>query len=397
MKSLAVSPTRIIALAYPWDMDDIDPSDLAKSLSEVPLFRELQRVIMAQTGPVNWEIARQVAKAVASAGKPGFPPTDEDRGWFTDACRIAELHITRTTSFETVTPLDDIRVMSRPEWAEINLEGFRGLIDRLASRLGGQIGGTAGVVGQPMMGAIGPLLFGLQIGFLVGYLSHRVLGQYDLCLPRHSPGAVYFVFPNIQKLEKELELEPQQFRLWLALHEVTHVLEFESIDWARDHFTGLVHRYIDAAQLDSSEVMGRLQGLSDPEELSRLMQHPEELMPMMMSPEQEQVLEEIQAFMSVLEGYSEWIMDQVGRQILPDFDKMREAVTRMRAEQSSAEKMFQSLLGIDLKREQYRAGEKFVRTIADAGKQEMLWEGTHNLPTVGEVADPVTWLERVAF
>jgi coenzyme F420 biosynthesis associated uncharacterized protein len=293
--------------------------------------------------------------------------------------------------------LDDIRVMSRPEWAEINLEGFRGLIDRLASRLGGQIGGTAGVVGQPMMGAIGPLLFGLQIGFLVGHLSHRVLGQYDLCLPRHSPGAVYFVFPNIQKLEKELELEPQQFRLWLALHEVTHVLEFESIDWARDHFTGLVHRYIDAAQLDSSEVMGRLQGLSDPEELSRLMQHPEELMPMMMSPEQEQVLEEIQAFMSVLEGYSEWIMDQVGRQILPDFDKMREAVTRMRAEQSSAEKMFQSLLGIDLKREQYRAGEKFVRTIADAGKQEMLWEGTHNLPTVGEVADPVTWLERVAF
>lgn len=380
-------------------MDPIEPQDLARSLSEVPLFKELQRVIGAQAGPVNWEIAAQVAKAVASAGKPGFAPNDEDRSYFADACRLAELHITRTSSFEATSSLNDIRVMSRPEWAEANLEGFRDLIDRWATRMGSQMGGSpmAGPGPSSLVGAVGPLLFGLQIGFLIGYLSHRVLGQYDLCLPRKNSGSLYFVFPNIEKLEKELELEPQQFRLWLALHEVTHVLEFESVDWTRDHFVALVQRYIDAAQLDSAEVMGRLQRLSDPEELSRMMQHPEELMPMMMSDAQKEVLKEIQAFMSVLEGYSEWIMDAVGREILTEFDKMREAVTRMRAERSSAEKMFEALLGLDLKREQYRAGEKFVRAIAEAKVQDKLWEGPQNLPTIEEVSDPAAWLERVAF
>lgn len=378
-------------------MNDIDPSELGKALSEVPLFREIQRVLSAQSGPVNWEIARQIARAVASAGRPGPGPTEQEQAAFADACRVAELKVTQLTDLQSTKALSEVKVLTRPQWAEANLEGFRYLIDRLATRLGGQIGGDSlpALPLQAAMSQLGPLLFGLQVGFLLGYLSHRVLGQYDLCLPRSSPGVLYFVHPNITKLERELELDPQQFRLWLALHEVTHVLEFESVGWTRPHFVGLLERYIDAAEMDSSEVMERLPSLSDPEQLSRLMEHPEELLPLMMTPAQQEILEDIQAFMSVLEGYGEWTMDIAGREMLPEFEKMREAITRMRAERSSAEKLFEALLGIDLKREQYRAGEKFVRSVAEAGKQHLLWKGPETLPTMEEIQEPHRWLERV--
>lgn len=380
-------------------MPDIDPADFGRALSQVPLFREIQRVLSAQSGPVNWEIARQIAESIADAEGPGVPPDTEDIAGFVEACRVAEMRVAEISGFEPMTALDAVEVLDRKAWTKANLEGFRFLIDRLASRLGSQLAprDLPELPFTAALGAIGPFLFGVQIGFLMGYLSHQVLGQYDLCLPRTEAGKLYFVYPNIVRIERDLDLDPQQFRMWLALHEVTHTLEFSSVDWTRAHFIGLLERYIDAAELDSDEVAERLQGLGDPERLSRLMERPDELIPLMLTSEQQVILKEIQAFMSVLEGYAEWTMDVVGKDLLPDFERMREAINRMRAERSSAERLFEALLGIDLKREQYRAGEKFVRVAADAGKTSLLWEGPHRLPTMDEVEDPPAWLSRVGF
>lgn len=380
-------------------MDSLDPQDLGRALAEVPLFREIQKVLAASGGPINWEIARQIAGAIAGAGGSTPPPGAEAQARTAEACRVAELNLTRVTGLSLSTPVDDVALVDRRGWTEANLAGFRGLLERLASRLTGQLG--SGVpTGLPVgaaLGAIGPFLFGVQVGFMIGYLSHRVLGQYDLILPRSERGKLYFVEPNIARLETDLSLDPQQFRLWLALHEVTHVMEFEAIGWTREQFLRLVERFIDAAEMDQAEIAGRLQGLGDPDRLTELLQQPDELMPLIMSDEQKVILGEVQAFMSVLEGYAEWAMDEAGRDILPEFEKMREAVNRMRAERSSAERLFEGLIGIDLKREQYRAGERFVRTVAEAEKLDVLWASPGSLPTLAEVKDPPSWLERVAF
>src|SRR2546421_11724404 len=273
---------------------DIDPAELTAALSQIPLFRELQRLLMAQTGPVNWEIAGQIAHAVAQAGgSHGWlaRPGPEDLAAFEEACRLAEMRVAELTGLETPGWITKVEVLDRVSWAQINLEAFRPFVERLAAGLRSQFAapgqeGEEGVPNLPaaaVLGVVGPLIFGLELGFLVGFLSRRVLGQYDLCLPRGEPGRLHFVFPNIAEMQGELELDPRQFWMWLALHEVTHQLEFACIPWVRAHFTGLVERFIDAAEIDSSEAISRLQSLGDPEQLGRIMQNPDELAPIVIT------------------------------------------------------------------------------------------------------------------
>lgn len=388
---LGVNCDHISVLAYIFDMSDIDPSDLAKSLSEIPLFREIQRVLMAQAGPVNWEIARQIARAVSEAGGPGLPHDERDVDQLLEAARIAELNLTRVTGLESSDALERVEVVDRRAWADANLDGMKPLIERFASRLGG----SPALPG--VLGALGPFLIGVQMGFLVGYLSRRVLGQYDLCLPRPGDETLYFVFPNIVQVERDLDFDPKQFRLWLALHEVTHHLEFKGPRWTRAHFLGLIESFIDASEVDPQQLVEKLQGFGDPERWNYLAEHPEELLPLMMTDAQRKVAEDIQAFMSVLEGFAEWAMNEAGKDLLPEFEKMREGINRMRVERSSIEKMLEGLLGIDLKREQYRAGEKFIAAVAKAEKLDLVWESPENLPGMSEVQNPTSWLSRVAF
>lgn len=378
-------------------MNELDPGDLARSLSQIPLFRELQRLLFSQTGPVNWEIARQIAIAVAEAGTPGVPPNNDDQLAFAEACRIAELHLTRQSGLESPSSAASVRVLTKRQWAEVNLEGMRPFVERFSSKI--QLSGElqAGMMIQGAMNALGPLLLGIQTGFLIGYLSRRVLGQYDLCLPRAGSEKVLFVFSNILELERELDFEPQQFQLWLSLHEVAHRLEFESIAWPRSHLVGLVESFIDAAQVNSDEVVERLQGVGDPDRLSHLMQNPDELLPLILTDAQRAKINEIQAFLSVLEGYAEWQMRLVGSELLPQFDRMREGMSRRRVERSATERLLEGLLGLDLKREQYRAGEKFVAEVANAEQLDMLWKGPENLPTLDEVNKPAAWLSRIVF
>ncbi|MGH2768099.1 MAG: zinc-dependent metalloprotease, partial [Actinomycetota bacterium] len=143
--------------------------------------------------------------------------------------------------------------------------------------------------------------------------------------------------------------------------------------------------------------MAQLGGLGDPERIARLLEHPEELLPMLVTPAQSEIAGQIQAFMSVLEGYAEWAMDEVGSAILPDQGKMREGISRRRAERSSLGRLLEGLLGLDLKLEHFRAGERFVRAVASAGQLDRLWEGPRTLPALPEVAEPASWLSRVAF
>lgn len=378
-------------------MEEMDPQALARALQEIPLFREVQRILASQSGPVNWEMARDLARAVAGAEGSGPSPSPEEEEDLREACRAAELRVAEVSGMDS-PGIAEIAALSRTQWAEESLEAFRPYIDRLAGRLRGSMQGEA--TGLPMnaiVDALGPFLMGMQVGFLAGFLSRKVLGQYDVCFPAMKEGRIWFVFPNIVEVENELQVDPKQFRMWLALHEVTHHFEFRSVEWTAQHFVSLVERYIDAAEADPSEISERLGSLGDAESLARLMDHPEELLPLLITPVQQGIANEIQAFMSVLEGYAEWMMNEVGRGLLPEFEKMREGMNRRRAEQSVVERLLERLLGLDLKREQYRAGERFVRAVAEAGQIHLLWATPQNLPTLEEVSEPTRWLNRIAF
>ena len=396
---------------------DIDPVEIGMALSSIPLFRELQRLLMAQSSPVNWEIAGQISTAVAQMRGSGDRPGPDEQAEFEEACRLAEMRVGQLTGLEAPGSISKVEVVDRVEWAQANLEAIRPFMERLSAGLGGALSGGLGNLGGlgglggtsgseeeaaavPMsaaLGMLGPLIFGLEVGFLMGFLSRRVLGQYDLCLPRGDANRLYFVYPNIAEAQASLGIDARQFRMWLALHEVTHQLEFASIPWVRSHFTGLVERFIDAAEIDSGEAMSRLQSLGDPEQLSHLMSHPEELLPMLITPPQQGLARQIETLMALLEGYTEWVMEQVGSEMLPEFSKIREGLNRRKAERSSVERLLEGLLGIDLKPAQYRQGERFVRAVAGADQLSKLWASSATLPTPAELGEPTKWLSRVAF
>jgi putative hydrolase len=387
-------------------MAEIDPADLGRALGEVPLFREMHRVLGAQTGPVNWEIAHQIARAVAGAGGLTPKPSKDELQAFEEACRIAQMQITQHTGMEP-GGLTRVEVVDRVAWANANLEGFGPLVDRLSQRLRSQLGfgspqselgeGMPGLPIQMVLDALGPFLLGIQMGFLVGFLSRTALAHYDLCLPRQDAGVLSFVYPNIVEVEQELGTEPRQFRMWLAMHEVAHQLQLHAHPWVLAHLRGLVERYVDGAEVDAGEVMQRLQGIADPEQLSRILEHPEELLPLLTTPAQERMSTQIQAFMAVIEGYADWVVAESGSSLLSELDKIREGASRRRVERSAAERLLEGLLGLDLKPEHYRAGVRFVQTVADAGKLGDLWEGPNQTPTLEELREPAKWLARVSF
>lgn len=377
-------------------MDGIDNSELTRRLLEIPLFREINNALRGQAGPVDWKIAGEISGAVSSSGIRSGKPSSADLDEFNQACRIAELAVVGHTGLGPVQGVTDVRLLWRSQWAQVNLDALKPLIERLAAKLSGNAVAGAGFgPAAPLVGAVAPFLMGSQIGLVFGYLSHKALGMWDVCLPRTRPGRLYFNFPNILDVERDLQVKPQEFRMWLALHEVSHELHFQSVAWMRPYLLGLIEQYMDAAEIDSSQLASKFGNLSDPQELSTILQRPEDLFPLLRSPAQESLVEKILCFTSAAEGYSDWIVRKAGLGLTESFDKIAEGMTRRRAERSSPERMMEKMFGLDLGNEQQRRGHRFVTAIAAAGGLENLWQKPENLPDLGELAQPNRWLSRI--
>lgn len=377
-------------------MEGIDNSELTRRLLQIPLFREINNALRGQSGPVDWKIAAEISEAVAASGTRSSKPSAGDIEEFQQACRIAELAVVGHTGLGPVQGVTDVRLLWRSQWSQVNLDSLKPLVERLASKL--RANATAGIgagPAGPLVGAISPFLMGSQVGLVVGYLSHKGLGMWDLCLPRTKAGRLYFNYPNILEVEQDLQVAPREFRMWLALHEVAHEIHFQAVSWMRPYLIGLVEQYMDAAEIDSSQLASRFGNLSDPSELSSILQRPEDLFPLLRSPAQEALVEKILCFTSTAEGYGDWVLRKAGSGLTDSFDKITEGMTRRRAERSSPERMMEKMFGLDLGNEQQRRGQRFVSAIASAGGLEHLWVKPENLPDLGELAQPNRWLSRV--
>jgi coenzyme F420 biosynthesis associated uncharacterized protein len=229
-------------------------------------------------------------------------------------------------------------------------------------------------------------------------MGQKVLGQYDLALvsAEARDGRLLFVEENIRATARALDLPLEPFRTWIALHETTHAFEFEAHPWLRPYLAERLERQLslfsrDASTLgrDAVRAVGRaLRGDGDGEHW----------MERLMGPEQKRLFRETQAVMSLLEGFSDYVMDEVGRDLVPDVDRISARFHERRERRSPFERAIMRLTGMDLKLEQYKKGERFVRAVATAaGKTglQRLWEGPESLPRHGEIDEPALWLSRV--
>lgn len=380
------------------------------AFADAPLFRELQRVMASSSGPVNWELARQIGIASAQEGREDPAPSEADRHTFEEAARVAELHVARFTGLEAPSDVAEVRPVRRADWVNANTESLRTLLEPAAQKIAAAMGeASRAPIGErlpPEMQAMGglfeqlsPLLLGAQIGTVLGFLGQHVLGQYDVAVPRPGPGALLFVVPNIAQFERDWSLDATDFRTYVALHEVTHRFELAR-PWARDRFQELLDDFLSTLRIDVGSMQERLATLdaSDPDALRSIMESEEDLFGTVLDDEQRLKLGRIQAFMAAAEGYGDHVMHGVGAELLPSYPRIQEAMRRYR-EGEAGDPVFERLLGIEMKREQYVQGRRFCDTVVELTDELTLtrmWDAPEAMPSLPEIEEPRLWLARSA-
>jgi coenzyme F420 biosynthesis associated uncharacterized protein len=340
---------------------------------------------------VDWSLARQIARLAAGSGEPGPDP---------DVAAVSaemEEHVAAYTRLRLGTPVPGAELVSRAEWAEINLETLSGLLDPVAERLEGRMDFAGPLAGVLKAGASATLA--AEAGLVLGYLSQRVIGQYEVSLlGGEAPPRLLFVAPNLRKAVRELDVEADSFHRWIAAHELTHVFQFQGVPWLREHLSGLMREYL--STVDVRIDRGSAGGLPSMPDLSKLVETFREggLAALVQTREQRGLMERAQATMAVVEGYSEHVMDEIGRDVIPDHEKLRTAMDARRRSRSAPQRIIERLLGFDVKLRQYELGKRFSDAVAASAGIEGLnrvWESPEALPTAEELEAPEAWLERL--
>ncbi|MGB9724565.1 MAG: zinc-dependent metalloprotease [Chloroflexia bacterium] len=345
-------------------------------------------------GLVDWE---QVLAVAGRFGRDIAIPPEAERFYTALVSRSIGEVAAATEASPPPMPLT-IRLLNPREWLEANVVTFRAVLqplEELYRRLSSPRSPMTVFFGRPLQH-----LLSQQIGLLLGYLSQRVLGQYDIALlgPQSpSNGLLYFVEPNIRDTQAQLGLSGPDFSLWVALHETTHAFEFELHPWLRGHLNGLLKAYLAEVENEVDQVSRSL----SPSGLAELLEHirrGESWLLWTLTPRQRALFDQMQALMSIVEGYSNYVMKRVGRRILPTFDLIESRLAARQAQRTAAERLFLRLSGLELKLEQYRLGESFAENVARERGMAFLqrvWERPENLPTLAELAHPQVWIARM--
>ncbi|MET7547739.1 zinc-dependent metalloprotease [Streptomyces sp. NPDC005479] len=326
--------------------------------------------------------------------------------------KSAEEHVRSFTRMipEGTEPEDTpVLVVDRAGWIRANVAGFRELLRPLLEKMQDRRGNSPG---GAVLGAVGGKVTGVELGMLLSFLASRVLGQYETFAPvgRDLPGSadgggrLLLVAPNIVHVERELEVDPHDFRLWVALHEETHRTQFTGVPWLRDHLQGEIQSFLDETDVDPMTVLERLreaaQSLAggrpegeDGEDGGR------SLVEIVQTPAQREILGRLTAVMSLLEGHADFVMDGVGPEVVSSVGEIREKFQQRRARGASRlDQALRKLLGLDAKLRQYRDGERFVRAVVDEVGMDgfnRVWTSPNTLPTKAEIAAPADWIARV--
>ncbi len=359
---------------------------------------------------VSWSTAERVASAVSGRtpheGSYHYRSLESD---FAASTAHAEEMVCAYTRMSSGGHTARSKVLDRPAWISANVESFDRLFRSLPDSSKGSGQGIADASGGkvPMIRHV----LGAEVGAVLGWMSKRVLGQYDLLVGVASPeadkeltqpaagGVIYYVGPNVVSLEKRHGFPPRQFRLWIALHEVTHWLQFSNAPWLVDHLMSLIGKGLaflspdpeqlaTAARRIAGEVWARKGAIGGDLGIMGLIADPDQLV----------VMKEIQGIMSLLEGHGNFVMNRVGSDLVSDAPEFDAVLRARRNAPPPVSKFVQRALGFDVKMRQYEQGQAFVETLERVGGPELfarVWDCPENLPSLEEVQEPLRWVTRI--
>jgi coenzyme F420 biosynthesis associated uncharacterized protein len=364
---------------------------------------------------VDWNLAVATATRLVRPGPD--VSRDEARAVVAELRRHAkasEQHVRGFTRLGTEDTHDTpVLVVDRPGWIRANVAGFREILKPLLDKMQERRGNTPG---GGVLGAVGGKVTGVELGMLLSFLASRVLGQYETFAPAtrdlpaggppDSPsggGRLLLVAPNIVHVERELDVEPHDFRLWVCLHEETHRTQFSAVPWLRDHLEGEIQSFLGETDVDPMTVLERIreaaQSLAGGRPEGEEDDGGRSLVELVQTPAQREILGRLTAVMSLLEGHADFVMDGVGPEVVPTVAEIREKFQQRRAKGASRlDIALRKLLGLDAKLRQYRDGERFVRAVVDQVGMDgfnRVWTSPNTLPTKAEIAKPVDWVARV--
>jgi coenzyme F420 biosynthesis associated uncharacterized protein len=363
---------------------------------------------------------------------------------------VVQQPVREVTGLVSQGAIGPVAVVDRPGWIKANVGGFKVVLEPLADKLSER--SRAVPAAGNVFTAVSSRVTGAQAGLILAYLSSRVLGQYELFLPpgegevpaggtvgngsaasygngsaapangtaangappggtagapangtagtSASVGRLTLVAPNIVMIERELGVDPHDFRRWVCLHEETHRVQFTSVPWLRGYVQGMMTEFLLASDLDTAAIVDRLRSAAGAvAEAVRGGGEGESLIEAMQTPAQRELLDKLTAVMTLVEGHGDYVMDAVGPRVVPSVEDIREKFSSRRGSSSRIEQIVRRILGIDLKMKQYEQGSKFVATVvaeAGMGGFNKVWTSPATLPTKEEIADPRAWLDRVA-
>lgn len=345
----------------------------------------------AAADAADWDLARRVAVRVA-----GRDPLEDSylaaalSGDFDEATARAERLVEEHTGLVSAAGAATCKVIDRAAWIDTNLAGFQRVLAPLSERFAEAAPTLARKGGRAIVGA--------ELGVLLGFLGRRVLGQYDLFLPDDVGGRVFYVGPNILGLEKRFGFAPGPFRLWVALHEVTHRAQFTGVPWMRGYFLSLVDETLASIDPDPRRLFDGLLRAVDRVRRGEDPFADGGIVGLFATEKQRHTLNRIQALMCLLEGHGNVVMDRIGARHVNDQERMSSTL-RARRQAGGAQRLFYRVTGIEMKVQQYEMGERFVHAVEEAAGPRALhpaWADAANLPALDEIRDPEAWLRRVA-
>lgn len=354
--------------------------------------------VEARNGLVDWRAVERLAEGRLRNAAGRLAPAEIAASGPAYDAAMRRVVPALEAALDTPLPgiVERVAVVDRPGWVQANLSTFAGLFGRLEGELLDQIVPPGAGLGKASLALANRWITTRQFGLLLGFMGQRVLGQYDLALlsAEAEPGQLLFVEENVRQTARTLGVPLDPFRTWIALHETTHAFEFEAHPWLRPYLADRLERQLSALSRstsdlgrDASRVLGRALRGGDGHWLERLM-----------SDEQRRLFRETQIVMSLLEGFSDHVMDEVGRDLVPGVETISARFHARRAKRTPMERAILRITGLDLKLEQYARGERFVaavdRAAGPAGLRR-LWDGPETLPRDGELERPELWIRRV--
>jgi coenzyme F420 biosynthesis associated uncharacterized protein len=346
------------------------------------------------SGHVDWDLAKASGRRLVPAGpRVSAREAAEVVAELRSAAERAAAPVAETARMHAPAGASPVLIVDRGGWIDANVDSLRDMLEPVIHAMLDKRKGP--VPGAGLAQSLGSKVTGGEAGALMAFLASKVLGQYDLA-PNGSP-RLLLVAPNILHTETELSVDPHDFRLWVALHEETHRVQFTAVPWLRTHL------------VDSARELS--QGLApDPEELGAKLQQVARNLPealrsggggltdLFATPEQRAQISQVTAVMSLLEGHADVVMDDVGPRVIPSVAEIRAKFQQRRMGTGTVDRVLRRLLGLEAKMRQYRDGAVFVRAVTDAVGVDgfnAVWTSPDTLPLPAEIQQPDVWVRRV--